>query len=407
MFHPSYCWKFSVLCLVLTTCFHSLRECNGIDLVEETNHNSLNDTMVPSTTSNSTAAQKPIIYTYFEMITSPFRLTGMEDQDDADLLLFWKEQWSMAGWHPLVLTIEDTRSLEDFSTLEDRLSKDLRLDAWSRVLFHRWMAMASVGGGWYVDYDVFPLLDVSALSNEISSGKNGFSPTEMEASPTTLELPHHGRMAVHDILSPTLATGTGEEWLSTLKALLVDAQKYVNPKLSPTRNQDKRMDKNNLSSTNTSTATMEDGATIIEPRDNNYWTDSMGINNLIQDYHGSRTLTTGTHGSFWEVDMARAAPITGKRVLLPYGRNDPTMTGNAVDCSSRSIRNRWVLHMGPKIFHQMMRGTTKSTSALRMEERHPRHRRAAAERWLKAWKQICRTDKSIVEKSDNSTFLQL
>lgn len=253
--------------------------------------------------------QKSCIYTYFEHIPSTVRTTGMDDDDDQQLVDFWKASWSSAGWKPIILGFEDVqRLLGNYSTFETDLNQ-LRLDPWSRVIFHRWMAMAAIDGGWYVDYDVFPLPD-------------------FQQPPASL--PNKGRMTVYDIHSPTLASGTGEQWLSTLQALLVDAKQNVSP--------------------------IADRAT--------FWTDSLGINNLVKN-HGKQS----------------PAPLTEKRVMIPYSRKDPVLSRNAEDCSARSIRNRWVIHMGPRVFQ-----AAKHMSTV---ERHPRNRRTEAQKWLLHWNEIC------------------
>jgi len=246
------------------------------------------------------------IYTYYEPIPMDLRTTGMTQEDDDQLLLFWKEQWTSAGWNAVVLGVDTVVTCEEYSVLEELLSNELHLDPWGRVVFHRWMAMAAVGGGWYADYDVFPL------------GLSDFVPP--------VALPNNGRMTVHDILSPTLASGTAEQWRDTLLSLLDNAKANMSPFVA-------------------------DGQWT-------FWTDSLGINNLVKD-HGKQP----------------PAPLTAKRVLVPYGRND------LKDCQARSIRGRWVVHMSPKVFQM--------APHLSPLERHPRYRKQEAQRWLQRWNNTC------------------
>jgi hypothetical protein len=248
------------------------------------------------------------IYTYFEYIPAGVRTTGMSDEDDKQLLEFWKESWSSNGWKPIILRIEDVKKLDGYSSLESELENELRPDPWSHALFHRWMAMAAIGGGWYVDYDVFPLPE--------------FIPP--------VDLPHNERMTVHDIHSPTLASGSGEQWLLTIQALLSDAKQNASP--------------------------VAERAT--------FWTDSLGINNLVKN-HGKQ----------------EPAPLIEKRVILPHNHNDPVWSRNIADCVARSVRNRWVVHMGPRVF--------QTAKHLAPAERHPRNRRKEAQKWLQQWGELC------------------
>lgn len=247
---------------------------------------------------------KPVIYTYFERIPANQRTTGMLDEDDDDLLQFWKASWSSAGWKTVVLTLKDAQSHPDYMMLQEGLKE---LDSFGCVLFHRWMAMAAVGGGWYADYDVFPLRQF---------------PTK---------LPHNGTMVVHDIVSPTLASGDGEQWFATLRALLEDFQRR------------KR-----------STS----GSRTI------FWTDSLGIDSLL------RHLPDNEH-----------APLTSKNVAIPLDRNDPVASQNPGDCLARTFRNKWAVHFGQNML-QMARHVPP-------EKRLPKHRLSLAKEWLPRWKQIC------------------
>lgn len=273
------------------------------------------------------------IYTYFETIPSSLRTTGMSDHDDQTLLEFWKQQWTNVGWTPIVLGPKDiaaaTEKLEGYYSEMEKLVDDLRLDPWSRVLFHRWMAMAAIGGGWYADYDVVPLAGLP---------QDG------------MELPNNGRITVHDIVSPTLASGMGDEWLTTLRALLQDAM-----------------------------ATHQQSSRITTNQSLTFWTDSLGINNLVKDY-GKQS----------------PAPLTAKHVLMPYGRNDPVVSQNPLDCQARNIRNRWVVHVSPKALQMAPQHSLDSL------DRHPKHRTKLAQTWLEGWRNICAGHKTLNQTAVSS-----
>jgi hypothetical protein len=264
-------------------------------------------------TTQSNPRHLPVIYTYFERIPSNRRTTGMLDDDDDQLLEFWNETWSNAGWNPVLLTVNDAERHPDYKMLQQTL-QDLQLfdDSFGRVLWHRWIAMADVGGGWYADYDVFPLLPF---------------PTELPTNPNGMLL------TVHDIASPTLASGSAEQWSLTLRVLLEDAKE--------------RHQNSSTSSSSTSP----------------FWTDSLGITSLINNKKGP-------------------APKTERRVVMPLDRNDPVISTNPADCSARNYRGRWAVHFG-----QAMVQMAKSVPP---KQRHPKYRLALAKEWLPRWNQLCR-----------------
>ena len=179
----------------------------------------MNTTVVP------TVVNRPIIHTFFHRIDQENRFTGMTDDDDDELLSFWKESWLQAGWEPVILSLQDAETHPRYHSLKNTV-QSLHLDEFSTLLFMRWIAMVSVGGGWYADYDVFPIRDFPE------------------------ELPNNGTMTIFDVMSPTLASGNADEWTKTLDALLEEAVETQNS--SGTTN-----------------------------RRNIFWTDSLGVLNLV------------------------------------------------------------------------------------------------------------------------------
>ena len=187
----------------------------------------------------------------------------MSDEDDDQLLYFWNQTWHEAGWTPVILTKEDAERHADFRNIQE---ETFAADSFAKVLVNRWLAMAAVGGGWYADYDVFPLREFSSENQAMK------------------------QMTVHDICSPTLASGSADEWLLTLQTLLEEARERYST--------------------------------------SSFWTDCLGITRLISNNHQHR-------------------PKTEKRVAMPYDRNDPVISNNSADCSARNFRSRWVVHFGP------------------------------------------------------------
>jgi hypothetical protein len=258
-------------------------------------------------TTVSSNSGRPIIHTFFHKIEPTIRFTGMTDNEDDDLLSFWRESWYQAGWDPIVLSLHDAQRHPEYRTLQSKLDT-LQLDAFNKLLFTRWLAMGSAGGGWYVDYDVFPLHD------------------DMPR-----ELPNNGTMTVYDILSPTLASGSGDQWMLTLEALLEDAIATQVSNHPP------------------------HGTTT-------FWTDSLGILNLVTKF-----------------DRKPPCPSTDKRVALPYGKKDPLLSSSG--CDSREFRGRWVVHFG----QEMMQAALYVPSELRL----PNGRLTLAREWLPGWRAKC------------------
>lgn len=108
--------------------------------------------------------KKPIMHTFYEAI--PSGCCGMTKEGHENLVDAWKRSWEERGWETVILTEEDARKHPDFDMLEKKLLR-LRVNAYNRRCYWRWLAMASAGGGWMSDYDVFPLTLNSELGLEL------------------------------------------------------------------------------------------------------------------------------------------------------------------------------------------------------------------------------------------------
>jgi hypothetical protein len=169
---------------------------------------------IKTATSRNSSIFVPIMYTYYEQIIPEDErfFTGMADDDHEALLGFWMATWRKAGWEPVVLNhTHASRHVDypDFSAALDRLD----LDGFSRMLFHRWLAMAQVGGGWLCDYDVFPIRTFASQAY-LDNNSNV--------------------LTVYDAVAPSLASGSTEAWRSMAWALLDDARNHRNPRGGPT-----------------------------------------------------------------------------------------------------------------------------------------------------------------------------
>lgn len=288
---------------------------------------------------SSSSSQRPTIYTYFQRIDANNRTTGMTNDEDDDLLSFWKERWEAAGYTPVILTSDTVYSpsfenqnesinQSDLSSITKERYESVRtkldampLDDFGKILFRRWLAMAAIGGGWFSDYDNFPLWN---LDNEGSMSRD------------ELHLPT--KMTVYDILSPTLASGSGIEWLETLEALL------------------------------------DDTIQNCPPRSNCFYSDSLAIHSLKSNHH-------------------TMAPKTGRKVALPF-ENDDRISFNDPDlCSKRAFR-KFTVHFSPEA---LQRGKNVPP-----KDRHPKHRSRLARGWLDRWQELCHKKTIATETTEES-----
>ena len=274
---------------------------------------------------------RPVIYTYFERIDATNRTTGMSDEEDNDLLMFWKERWQEAGYVPIILTSNDANlshlsmhsqnqsfTKERYESVRSKLDS-LPLDDFGSILFRRWLAMAVVGGGWYSDYDNFPLWG-----------------EELPKMPARLNL--------YDILSPTLASGSGVEWLDTLEALLEDASEHCSH--------------------------ISKGRQEL----NCFYTDSLATNSLRANRHS-------------------LSPKTARKVAVPFDKNDPVSFDDPSLCSSKDFRSKYTIHFGPEA---LQRGRHVPPN-----DRLPKYRVKLARDWLNRWKELCgKSNDQLVEGRD-------
>jgi len=142
------------------------------------------------TTSVVSDDDRPIMHTFYHKVNS----------GENDLLEAWKEEWDMAGFKPVVLNLENAKKHPYFEEME-KVMKDLfeDIDAYNRMCYYRWLAMAASGGGWMSDYDTFP------------------TNFPMDESKT---LPNGGNFTAFQSQVPSLIVGSADEWLRVTKLLM-------------------------------------------------------------------------------------------------------------------------------------------------------------------------------------------
>lgn len=83
---------------------------------------------------------------------------GISNFDSLKLINAWRERWSAIGFEPVVLNEYQARQHPFFAEFDAAIQKlpTQNSAAYEAACFHRWLALAQVGGGLCGDYDVFP-----------------------------------------------------------------------------------------------------------------------------------------------------------------------------------------------------------------------------------------------------------
>jgi len=90
---------------------------------------------------------RPVIHTFFHSLS----------QNEDAVLELWKDEWSNAGFDPVVLDLEHARANPYFKEVQSILTPIHGSTGYNSLCFYRWLAMAMVeGGGWMTDHDTFP-----------------------------------------------------------------------------------------------------------------------------------------------------------------------------------------------------------------------------------------------------------
>lgn len=132
------------------------------------------------------------VYTYYQPIGRPAEL---------ELIELWKENWTRQGWDPVILSVKDARLHHDFEWFDDLVRKlpSVNNPEYEVACYHRHLAMAALGGGLLVDYDVMNRAFKPAALNSFRG--NGLTILE----PTRVPCAVHGDQEDYEILADVLA----------------------------------------------------------------------------------------------------------------------------------------------------------------------------------------------------------
>lgn len=156
---------------------------------------------INSTNGNAGA---PVIKTFFQ----PLHTDGDFDMKQNEMLTLWAEEWNMAGFQTQILTLENARIHPYFEEMKKVVEEKLPGDPYNHYCFYRYLAMATSGGGWHVDYDTMP-------SN---------FPLELAQI-----LPYHGAFVSYHWPVPALISASEEEWTRIGQLITEQTHKTSNP----------------------------------------------------------------------------------------------------------------------------------------------------------------------------------
>jgi len=151
---------------------------------------------------------RPIIHTFFNSLRS--KKTNRVLRIDAAMIAVWKHAWSLAGWNPRVLGLEDAEKFPGFENMYEAVTAihpKMSGDRYEIMCYLRYFAMAAVGGGYMSDYDVIP----------------SYMPADVYGT-----LPNNGNFTSYSGHVPALLSGRGDEWERVARRLIEEGTKRQN-----------------------------------------------------------------------------------------------------------------------------------------------------------------------------------
>lgn len=90
------------------------------------------------------------VYTYY------VKISEKQHAESLPMLAHWKRSWASRGWNPVVLGQHHAQSHPLFNVFNDRVKElpTINPAEYELACYHRWLAVAQMGGGFMTDYDV-------------------------------------------------------------------------------------------------------------------------------------------------------------------------------------------------------------------------------------------------------------
>ena len=160
----------------------------NVDVIEKFNKNTrrLATPLDPKSVEYKNSRRKPIIYTFYEPVAEHpnGRGTGMTKETDEDMIAFWAHHWTKIGWEPRILNLTHAKMHPRYKEFYKKVDQIPLLGKkraginkeYNMYCYLRWLAMASIGGGFMSDYDVVPFRPVDSTIGSFtvySSGNDG------------------------------------------------------------------------------------------------------------------------------------------------------------------------------------------------------------------------------------------
>eukprot|EP00421_Protoceratium_reticulatum_P033921 CAMPEP_0168475628 /NCGR_PEP_ID=MMETSP0228-20121227/61461_1 /TAXON_ID=133427 /ORGANISM="Protoceratium reticulatum, Strain CCCM 535 (=CCMP 1889)" /LENGTH=152 /DNA_ID=CAMNT_0008491705 /DNA_START=121 /DNA_END=576 /DNA_ORIENTATION=+ len=121
----------------------------------------------------------------------------MNQDMEQEMLAFWKESWEKNGWETRVLGMSDAKAhplYEELVAAQQREDDGINPPGYELNCMVRHLAMASAGGGWHVDYDVFNF---------------NFRASEQCENAA---LPNSGELTIYQNIVPAVMSGSASEY---------------------------------------------------------------------------------------------------------------------------------------------------------------------------------------------------
>jgi hypothetical protein len=339
-------------------------------------------------------ADRPVMHTYWEPAVPDDDTndwSGMSVTDHQPWLEFWTESWRAAGWRPIVLTQADaagfvleetTATATTGTTTLSEKNPALKVGTLShlsspntRMLLHKWMAMSAGGGGWYCDYDVFPLISAAAWEEQrttttttttSSTSRKATTSTPQQQQPANDDI-----LTLHETVAPTLVSGSAQAWRQMTVALMEHAKVVASSLSSSYHHSSSQQQQQPHAPNNLAGLFWTDTLALLDIRHDGAV--PMKTTRSVRQADASWLLLLGNHHNGTSHNHAAAAAATT--------RNTTTTIPSSTSRCPKLKPKQWVVHFGPL--------TLQRSSSVPSHWRLPKHRLTLARLWMQQWMDLC------------------